>query len=114
MEVTMKTPVLVAVVCAGLPGCAAQDPAAPASPDSAVFAAGALPARPSTGPAPQLGTVAPTARVLSHVETPSMRAMARATAAREAQETGAAKKISPSCALPPAPDRAPSGGLDED
>lgn len=113
----MKTPLLVAAVCAGLPGCVVQDPDAPTSPDTAVFtaacagnsqdnlqrASSALPARASTGPAPQLGTVAPSTRVPSYVVTPSMRAMQRATAAREAQETDTAEKIPASCEQPVAP-----------
>lgn len=127
----MKTPLLVVAVCSGLPGCAMQDPVTPASPDTAVFAAActaeddsqdhlkrassALPARASTRPEPQLGTVAPNTRVPSHVVTPSMRAMERATAARESQESGIEKrhgeKISPPCAQRTAPDPAAPTGM---
>ena len=118
----MNTPLLVAAVCAGLPGCTVQDPGAPTSPDTAAFAAcrvqdnaqdnsqrasSALPARASTRPEPQLGTVAPNTRVPSHVVTPSMRAMERATAAREAQEAGTVKKMSPSCQQSLEPEPAP-------
>ena len=102
----MKTPLLVAAACAALPGCALQDPAAPAVPGTEVFAAGcpmhdnapraasALPARASTKPEPQLGSVAPNTRVPSNAMTPSMRGMERATAA---QAAGSEKNATPSC-----------------
>lgn len=87
----MNKPLLIAAVCAALPACAAQDPARPpamaaqcAMPDRAP-ASGALPARASTRPEPQMGTVAPNARVPSHVMTPSMRAMEQAMAEQGGQ-----------------------------
>ena len=100
----MKKPLLIAAVCAGLPVCAAQDavpqPAPGAGPlaarcdvhDNSPRASSALPARASTRPEPQLGTVAPSTRVPSHVVTPSMRAMEAATAAQAAQVAGSEKK----------------------
>ena len=102
----MKAPLLIAAVCAGLPGCAMQDPAAPVAPgtelfapacamhDGAARASSALPARASTGPAPQLGSVAPNTRVPSHACTPSMRAMERAMAA---QAAGGENTTPPAC-----------------
>ena len=102
----MKTPLLVAAACAALPGCALQDPAAPAVPGTEAFAAGcpmhdtapraasALPARASTRPEPQLGSVAPDTRVPSQAVTPSTRAMERALAA---QAGGSEKNTTRSC-----------------
>ena len=124
----MNTPLLVAAVCAGLPGCAMQDPAAPTSPDTAVFAAAcavevdshdhrqraasALPARATSAPAPQLGTVAPNTRVPSHVVTPSMRAMERASAAGAGSVTDVNKKAQKNCADAHTPD-APQRGTNK-
>ena len=108
----MKKPLLIAAVCAGLPGFAAQDAAANAGPGSAPVAtrcevhdnvhdnsppaSSALPARASTRPEPQLGTVAPNTRLPSHVVTPSMRAMERATAAQAAENAGSERKVAAS------------------
>ena len=116
----MNTPLLVAAVCAGRPGCTVQDPGSPTSPDTAVFAtacrvednahdnsqraSSALPARASTRPEPQLGTVAPSTRVPSHVVTPSMRAMERASAAQAGNMTDVDKKAQKNCADAGAPD----------
>ena len=103
----MSKPLLIAVVCAGLPACAAL--ATPPGAESLACAAqdrvhehpppatGALPARAGTGPAPERGTVAPSTRVASHIRTPSMRAMERATAAREATAPDADKTMQDNC-----------------
>jgi hypothetical protein len=85
----MKKPVLWAAVLAALPpGALAQEgkPATAAhQPDctDAPRAASALPARASTRPEPQRGTVAPNTHVPSHTVTPSSRAMAAASARAE-------------------------------
>jgi hypothetical protein len=86
----MKKPVLWAAVLAALPpGALAQEgkPATAAhQPDctDAPRAASALPARASTRPEPQRGTVAPNTRLPpSHTVTPSSRAMAAASARAE-------------------------------
>ena len=131
----MKKPLLIAAVCAGLPGYAAQDAAANAGPgtapaatrcnvhdnvhdkvhDNSPPASSALPARASTRPEPHLGTVAPNTRLPSHVVTPSMRAMERATAAQAADNAGSDKKVAGSeknmsAACQPAPGHpAPKG-----
>jgi hypothetical protein len=96
MEPAMNKPLLFAAMVAALPlGAAAQQgdadamqgkaPPQPgcAGAEEAPRASSALPARASTRPVPQLGTVAPNTRVPSHTVTPSMRAM-RAARAKEA------------------------------
>ena len=94
----MHKPVLFAAVVAALPlGAAAQTnpDTAPGKPapqsgcpdvEEAPRASSALPARASTRPAPELGTVAPNTRVPSHAVTPSLRAM-RAARAKEGART---------------------------
>ncbi|MDB5745626.1 MAG: hypothetical protein JWP72_474 [Massilia sp.] len=115
----MNKPLLFAAVCAGLPACAAlatppgteswaagcevQDGQQNRPRDHPHPASGALPARASTGPEPQRGTVAPSTRVPSHVVTPSMRAMERASAARAGNMTDVDKKAQNNCADTPAP-----------
>jgi hypothetical protein len=87
----MNRPVLlaaVATVAAALPiGALAQEGTPPqpgcATSAEAPRADSALPARASTKPEPQLGTVAPGTRVPSHTSTPSSRAMAAAAARAE-------------------------------
>ena len=89
----MNKPVFFAAMVAALPLCAAaqeaKPPAVPAgappqtgcpNADEAPRASSALPARASTIAEPQLGSVAASGRVLSHAETPSMRAMRAARA----------------------------------
>lgn len=68
----------------------------------------ALPARASTRPAPQLGTVAPNSRVPSHTATPSRRAMAAASA-RDEKTTNAEKDVHDPCADEAAPNAPESG-----
>jgi hypothetical protein len=91
-EASMNKPVLLAALAAALPVHVLAQEAGPgaAAPqrDCAAGAelppaSGALPARASTKPEPQLGTVAPNTRVPSQADTPSMRAM-RTAGAREA------------------------------
>jgi hypothetical protein len=69
--------------------------------DNTLRASSALPARASTGPAPQLGTIAPATRVPSQVVTPSVRAMARATAAQAGQTAHVDKNAQTPCPAPP-------------
>lgn len=106
----MNKPLLIAAVCAALPACAAQDPAPAMPPAKAAMAAhcgmpdhapasGALPARAGTRPAPQMGTVAPNARVPSHVMTPSMRAMEQAMAEQGGQMAHMDKNGQMHCAM---------------
>lgn len=115
MEAPMNTPVLLAAVMAALPICAqAQDtgPGAPpgktAAPSGcsglaeAPRAASALPARASTRPAPQLGSVAPNSRVPSHAETPSLRAMRAARAKQAGPGPDAPADAGIGCAAPAA------------
>lgn len=88
----MNKPVLFAALVAALPVCATAQEASPGAPppeagcpgpEQTPRAASALPARASTKPEPQLGSVAATGRVPSHAETPTLRAM-RAASAQEA------------------------------
>jgi len=108
----MNKPVLLAALAAALPACAlAQEAgpgAAPPQRDCAAGAevppaSGALPARASTKPEPQLGTVAPNTRVLSQADTPSLRAM-RAASAKEAGRAADTAADARECA-PPGADR---------
>ena len=116
----MKKPVLLAAVAAAaaaaaLPaGVLAQEGApepAPSQPGCATSADApradsALPARASTRPEPQLGTVAPATRVPSHTATPSSRAMAAAARAGKTNEKE--KNATDACrgeARPPATDK---------
>ena len=78
------------------PGCAVRAEAPRA--DSA------LPARASTKPEPQLGTVAPATRVPSHTDTPSSRAMAAARAEKTTHERKTAQNHCAGGAVPPAPE----------
>ena len=96
MEAPMHKPVLLAAMVAALPTCAVAQDAAPAkSPaectrvEEMPRAASALPARASTRAQPQLGSVAPNARVPSHAETPSLRAMRAASAKESGRAPGA-------------------------
>ena len=94
----MNKPLLFAAMCAALPACATAQDAAPATepgkgtaqPDcgapETTRAASAMPARASTKPEPQLGTIARNGWVPSHAETPSLRAM-RAARAKETHDT---------------------------
>jgi hypothetical protein len=95
-EAPMK-PVLFAALVAALPACAAAQegsagvvsakaPAQAGCPSlgETPRASSALPARASTKPEPQLGSVASNARVPSHAQTPSLRAM-RAASVKEAE-----------------------------
>ena len=97
----MHKPVLFAAMVAALPlGAQAQDkpdttpgktaPQSDCADREEPRAASALPARASTKPAPELGTVAPNTRVPSHTLTPSLRAM-RAAQAKEAARADAQK-----------------------
>ncbi|MGJ9420487.1 hypothetical protein ACHAC9_22425 [Massilia sp. CMS3.1] len=92
----MNSPILFAALVAAMPVCAAALEAGPGNapgktpaqsgctdPEEKPRASSALPARASTKPEPQLGSVASNARVPSHADTPSMRAM-RAASAKEA------------------------------
>ena len=117
----MNKPLLIAAVCAGLPACAAL--ATP--PGTEAWAArcevqdnlqnhpppasGALPARASTRAEPERGTIAPSTRVASHVRTPSMRAMERASAAQAGESTDVDKKAQENCADAFTPDAPPQG-----
>lgn len=111
----MKPPILFSVMLAALPVCAAaQAPkpgSAPARPDctgSATASAqvprasGALPARASTRPEPQRSSVAPPARVPSHTETPSLRAMRSARAKEAGSAPDAPAGTGLDCAAPAA------------
>lgn len=104
----MNMPLLLAVICIGLPGCAAQ--AAPgntparaaadahcAAQEDSPRAASALPARAATHPEPQRGSVAAAGRVPSQGETASSRAMAAASAHDE-KTTQVEKNAQPGCA----------------
>ena len=84
----MKKSMLLAAVCIAAPLCAAaQDDAPnPPCPPQEAPARAALPARPSTVPQPQQGSVAPSNKVPSEVVTPSTRAMRAAQARREQQD----------------------------
>lgn len=108
----MKKTVLLAAVLAAVPGAApAQEDKAPAPKrgcQDAPRADSALPARASTRPAPQLGTVAPNTRVPSHTTTPSRRAMAAASA-RDEKTTNAEKDGHDRCADDAGPDASESG-----
>ena len=86
----MKHSVWWAAACAALPALA-QDrvPQAAGCAEETAPAHAALPARAATTPQPQLGTVAPSTRVPSHVETPSARAMRRALARNQGQDADA-------------------------
>ena len=99
----MNKPLLLTAMLAALPlGAGAQQRDSGAAPDKtpprpdcaaaedAPRASTALPARASTKPEPQLGTVAPNTRVPSHTMTPSMRAM-QAARAKEAARTEASE-----------------------
>jgi len=87
----MNKPVLLAAMVAALPlGAGAQQERPDAARAEAPRASSALPARASTRPEPQLGTVAPNTRVPSHTLTPSLRAMRAATAKEEARTAGRA------------------------
>ena len=102
----MNKPVLLAAVAAAaaaLPvGALSQEgAAAPSRPGctpraEAPRADSALPARASTKPEPQLGTVAPSTRVPSHTVTPSSQAMAAATA-RTKKTDGKEKHATDAC-----------------
>jgi hypothetical protein len=110
----MKKPVLWAAVLAALPPGALAQEGKPASaahqPDctDAPRAAAALPARASTRPEPQRGTVAPNTRVPSHTVTPSSRAMAAASARAE-KTTNEKKYAEGHCADETAPGAPESG-----
>jgi len=104
----MNMPLLIATACAALPGCAtgqavpepriAAAPTAPcAAPTDSLRASSALPARASTRPEPQLGSVAAAGRVPSHASTPSARAMA-AVRARAGDNTHVKKNTQAPCA----------------
>ncbi|MEN3276634.1 MAG: hypothetical protein V7631_2424 [Massilia sp.] len=106
-------PLLLAAVCVGLPGCAAQaasgntaGTAAPdahcAAQDEPLRAASALPARAATHPEPQRGSVAAAGRLPSQGETASSRAMAAASA-RDEKTTQVEKNAQPACANRTAP-----------
>lgn len=109
----MNKPVLLAALAAALPVCALAQEAGPGRPppqrDCAAGAevapaSGALPARASTRPEPQLGTVAPNTRVPSHTDTPSLRAM-RSASAREAGAAAATQASAERECAPPGTDR---------
>jgi hypothetical protein len=111
----MKNPVLWAAVLAALPPGALAQEGKPASaahqPDctEAPRAASALPARASTQPEPQQGTVAPNTHLPpSHTVTPSSRAMAAATARAE-KTTNEEKNVGGHCADGSAPGAPESG-----
>ena len=117
----MNKPVLLAAMVAALPLGAGAQQGNPGSPtqeaqpqpgcpgvEEAPRASSALPARASTKPEPQLGSVAPNSRVPSHVVTPSMRAMRAVIAKEAARATGAAPGAGTAC-VPPA-----AGGATED
>lgn len=112
----MKKTVLLATMLASLPGAApAQEekgppPAPRRACQDAPRADSALPARASTRPAPQLGTVAPNIRVPSHTATPSRRAMAAASA-RDEKTTSAANDADHPCADGAAPHAPASGAV---
>ena len=111
----MKKPLLWAAVLVALPPAAPAQEGKPASaahqPDcaDAPRAASALPARASTKPEPQQGTVAPNTRVPSHTVTPSSRAMAAASARAE-KTTNEEKNAGGPCADATEPGAPESGG----
>lgn len=122
----MNQPLLIAALCAALPACAAQDPAGPGrgagmaahcAMRDAPPATAALPARAATGPQPQMGTVAPNARLPSQVMTPSMEAMHKAMAEQGGQMAHVDKNAQMHCGMmragsagaPAEADRAASG-----
>lgn len=121
----MKQSLLFAVlagplVCALPLHAAAQDvaqSAAPADPPcrvgdkAAERASAALPARAATRPMPERGTVAPANRVPSQVSSGSSRAMAAATARREAED--AKKNIGSECAPVTQVDMPAEGGKED-
>ena len=98
----MKKTILLAAMAAALPGAVpareykATRPAPQGSCQESLRADSALPARASTRPAPQLGTVAPNTRVPSHTATPSRRAMAVATE-RDEKTTDVKKNFEKPC-----------------
>jgi hypothetical protein len=106
----MHKPVLFAAMVAALPvGATAQGnpgaaPGKPApqsgcaGPEEEARASSALPARASTKPAPELGSVAMNTRVPSHTVTPSMRAMRAATAKDAARVVGEPNAADTGCA----------------
>lgn len=108
----MHKPVLFAAMVAALPlGATAQGnpDTAPGKPapqsgcagaEEAPRASSALPARASTEPAPELGTVAPNTRVPSHTVTPSVRAMRAASAKEAAHAAGEPGATDTRCAPP--------------
>jgi len=111
----MHKPVLFAAMVAALPAlplsaaAQANPEAAPGKPaaqsgcadaEETPRASSALPARASTKPAPELGTVAPNTRVPSHTDTPSLRAMRAATAREAARKGGEPKEADTGCAPP--------------
>jgi hypothetical protein len=111
----MKKPVLWAAVLAALPPGALAQEGKPASaahqPDclDAPRAASALPARASTRPEPQRGSVAPNTRwPPSHTVTPSSRAMAAASAPAE-KATSVEQKPEGHCADETMPGATDSG-----
>lgn len=113
----MNMPVLLAAIVAGLPAGALPQEGKPGSaPPQADCAAraerpraqSALPARASTKPEPQLGTVAPNTRLPSHTDTPSSRAMAAASARAE-KTPSEEKDTRGQCAAGAVP-RAPENG----
>lgn len=114
----MNKPGLLAVLSVIAPLCAAapQEPAPPAPPpdcggaDDTWRASGALPARASVAPAPHLGSVAPANRVLSHTETPSMRAMRAAREKEAAREGGRAPEAQSQSGTPCVPKTGPQDG----
>jgi hypothetical protein len=97
----MKKAVLLTAVCAALPLHAVAQNDAPKPPcvPSASPARAALPARASTVPQPQQGSVAPSNKVPSEVETPSTRAMRAARARQEEQASAGstAGTVAPDC-----------------
>ena len=110
----MKKTVLLAAMLAALPGAVpAQEekgtnPAPRRDCQDAARADSALPARASTRPAPQLGTVAPNTRVPSYTATPSRRAMAAASA-RDEKTTNAEKQADKPCTEDAGPNALQSG-----
>lgn len=110
----MNTPVLLAAMLAALPGATLGQeegtpvPAPRQDCTEVPRADSAVPARATTGPAPQLGSVAPNTRVPSHTMTPSRRAMAAASARAE-KTTNEEKNTRDHCADAAAP-HAPESG----
>jgi hypothetical protein len=117
-EAGMNKPVLLAIMLTALPAAApAQEGKADSvsprlrctDPREAPLAAGALPARASTVPEPQRGTVAPGTRVPSETVTPSSRAMA-AVSARGEKTTNEKENADARCRRIIAPDLFEAGG----